>query len=178
MFTIHCYSLSPVVPSGELSGGMLGGLASSFDRKVHCRQAKSFDEFVDETVEKTNDILLEVFGFGSSDDVLKYFRITSVVYVRNDDQLVASCLVGRPDHKTRMIHGLCVKPEFRGKGLGSALVRCLPLVFPAGIRTGLLVTLGEDNTDRLIAWYERLGFVQTKGPASYDEVFMMLKAPQ
>jgi GNAT superfamily N-acetyltransferase len=89
-------------------------------------------------------------------------RAGSVVY-EADGRMVGNVLLARRDPETCHISGLMVDPEYRGRGVGTALCgRALEAAWETGARRVDLTTLGYSDAHRL---YTRLGFRDCTAPA-------------
>ena len=162
MFSMHVFSLDDHSQDGlpQLSDEMLGRAAPMFCRElVYCHASGDEDHFYQHALELVGPLLTLTFKFETTYRELQAVELTDVIYIEESDQVVGCCLIVGCK-MINMVQGMAVHPAFRGKGLGSALVGCLPLLLSKQ-KVGLCVDRDTDATERLVQFYERFEFEVT-----------------
>jgi ribosomal protein S18 acetylase RimI-like enzyme len=110
----------------------------------------------------------QAFGTGAYKTHIRGLNIKYVITLHSSSSasdsttaLLAATLVEQKPHGVVKLHGVCVAPDERGCGYGTLLMASIQTLLPRATTQviELCVDKGRSNTERLRAWYERLGFM-------------------
>ena len=122
------------------------------------------NELFETTAIKFGSKLLECcFGCGIPVGYLEKANMCHALWISTPEKdnaiVVAFAMISKEDGESQYkLHGVCVDPNFRNQGHGTALVKTGESLLPAGSTLCLCVDNYEDNTVQLCNWYTRLGF--------------------
>jgi len=128
------------------------------------------DELFETTAIKLGSKLLECcFGIGIPVGHFKKTNMCHALWISTPEKdnaiVVAFAMISKEDGKsTYKLHGVCVDPNFRKEGYGTALVKKSESLLPAGSTLRLCVDDDEDDTVKLCEWYTKLGFEREDPP--------------
>ena len=120
------------------------------------------DSFEAKATEIGGGLLECCFGFGIPKGHVKKSNIFQALWISDEDVTVAFALVSE-DQGTYKLQGVCVDPNYRNRGYGTALVKKCESLLPADSALNLCVDNCADDTLWLCGWYARLGF-ECKNP--------------
>ena len=124
------------------------------------------DKLFETTAIRIGSGLLEFcFGCGIPEGYLKRANMCHALWISEEDCTIAFAMISKEgDESTYKLHGVCVDPNFRNQGHGTALVKTGESLLPAGSTLRLCVDDDEDDTAKLCKWYTKLGFEREDPP--------------
>jgi N-acetylglutamate synthase-like GNAT family acetyltransferase len=117
------------------------------------------DLFETKAIRIGSGLLEFCFGCGIPEGYFKQVNMCHALWISEEDCTIAFAMISKEgDGSAYKLHGVCVDPNFRNQGHGTALVKTGESLLPAGSTLRLCVDNYEDNTIQLCNWYTRLGF--------------------
>ena len=149
---------------------------------VHClHKPRPFNKWFDKQVaRRTNDLCEDTFGLGVTRRYVRLVNIRYMLWVESDagetTGAVMVSLEGEGEDTTYRMNALAVSREHQNRGVGTALVNAVDGALPKGATLWLCVDADQEETDRLVDWYQRLGFQLTcsskRFPHRNNEILM------